>query len=420
MIKKVFINTGAQIIGKATTALTTLFLTVVIGRALGPAGYGDFIKIFTFIGYFYIFTDFGANSAYIKLTHGQKGDSLLNTLLGLRISLALALVFLAIFIVTVLPYDTTLGTGFSPLVKLGVLIASVTILTQALTTTANALFQKNLRYEMAAISAVAGTLTTGTIAVIVFLTRPALNMFTAAYVLGALATVLLASYLIQKNFKLNLKPNFQISEFKKLILYSWPVGVALVLNMIYFRMDVFIITYTRSPQEVGIYGLAYQFFEASLAIPIFFANALYPLLISIHAKDKGQYIQETKKWTGILFGISLLFTLGLILSSFLIPLLFDKFQGSQQALIVLALGMPFFFISALYWHMAIITDRQKMLIPIYFLGGTINIILNLIFIPSLGYLAAAWTTVLSEALVAMLLIAAIKYRSPKEQTQLAN
>jgi len=420
MIKKVFVNTGAQVVGKITTAVTTLFLTVIIGRSLGPAGYGDFVKIFTFVGYFYIFTDFGVNSAYIKLTQGQKKDTLLNTLVGLRITLAIVLAFFAIALVMVLPYNSTLGTGFSPIAKYGVLIASITILTQALTTTNNAIFQKNLRYQMTALAAVAGTLVTGALTIFVFLTKPSLQMFTTSYVLGAIATVLFGLYLSQKNFKLNLKPDFKFNQFKKLILYSWPVGIALVLNMIYFRMDVFIITYTRPPQEVGIYGLAYQFFQASLAIPIFFANALYPLLLDIYARNKNQYLQETKKWAVLLFGISLLFTIGLIFASFLIPLLFAKFQGSQYALVVLALGMPFFFISALFWHMAIIAGRQKILIPIYFIGGTVNIALNLLLVPTSGYLAAAWVTVISEALVALLLVGAMKYSHPKNQTQLAN
>ena len=43
--KGVIYNTGAQVAGKAITASITLLITVIIGKNLGPAGYGDFTKI---------------------------------------------------------------------------------------------------------------------------------------------------------------------------------------------------------------------------------------------------------------------------------------------------------------------------------------------------------------------------------------
>ena len=43
--------------------------------------------------------------------------------------------------------------------------------------------------------------------------------------------------------------------------------------------------------------------------------------------------------------------------------------------------------------------RQMILIPIYGVSMIVNIILNSVFIPSHGYIAAAWITVLSEAIV---------------------
>jgi len=72
MFKKVIYNTGAQIIAKAISASTTLIITLLIGRSLGPAGFGDFTKIFVFVGYFYTFVDFGLNSIYVKNTKEEQ------------------------------------------------------------------------------------------------------------------------------------------------------------------------------------------------------------------------------------------------------------------------------------------------------------------------------------------------------------
>jgi O-antigen/teichoic acid export membrane protein len=150
--------------------------------------------------------------------------------------------------------------------------------------------------------------------------------------------------------------------------------------------------------------LAYQFFEASLAIPIFFANAIYPLLANLFKKNVGQFKLEFKRWAHLLVFFSIILVLLLIFVSFFIPVIFGReFSQSQTALRVLALGIPFFFLSALVWHAIILYSRQKYLITVYALGALFNIVANLIFIPRYGHLSAAVITVVSEALILLML-----------------
>ena len=94
--------------------------------------------------------------------------------------------------------------------------------------------------------------------------------------------------------------------------------------------------------------------------------------------------------------------------SFLIPVLYDsRFESSKLPLVILASGIPFFFLSALLWHVLIIFGKQKNLVLVYGAGALFNLITNLIFIPKFGYLAAAATTVISEAFILLLLTAAV-------------
>ena len=145
MFKKVIYNTGAQIFGKAITAATTLLITVLIGRALGEAGYGDFTKIFVFVGYFYTLGDFGINTIYIKLANEKNNLVLLRSLIGLRLFGTVFLALTAILVSFLIPYNPETGIGFSPVVKFGIILASLTIVTQGLFTTTNAFFQRILR-----------------------------------------------------------------------------------------------------------------------------------------------------------------------------------------------------------------------------------------------------------------------------------
>jgi len=406
MFKKVIYNTSSQLIAKLVSASITLLVTILIGRNLGEAGFGDFTKIFVFIGYFYTFSDFGLNAIYVKITKTpQEQISNLKVLLGTRLVLTTFLAALAILISQFLPYNHDLLVGFSPLVKTGIILTSLTIITQGLLTTANAFFQKNLRYDLSALSVIFGYLVVLIATIIASVTQKGLLAYTAAYIYGGITFVLAAYLFIYKKVGKIILPHFSLQRSFELIKNAWPIGTALILNLIYFRIDIFILSSSRSSAEVGIYGLAYQFFEASLAVPIFFANTLYPVLTNSYHQNLGIFKKEVRFWLKILLAVSIALAIFLFVIANFIPLIYEgRFGGSVAALQILALGMPFFFISALLWHLLILYNRQKFLILIYGSGAAFNLIANLIFIPVYGYLAAAIITVFSEALVLLLLV----------------
>lgn len=411
MFEKVIKNTGAQIIGKGITATITMLVTVLISRSLGPAGYGDFTKIAVFVGYFYTLSDFGLNAIYIKIAKEEKVEHL-KPLFGLRILIGIALAIVAVTVAQLFPYNPVARTGFGPIVKIGVLIASTTIITQALFTTSNAFFQKILRYDLSVLAAVSSYAVIVACVIFITLTSKSILGYTAAYSIGGIFLFLFAYLLIAKRTGVFFLPTFSKKEFLTFLKPAWPVGVALIFNLIYFRIDVLILSNFRPTEEVGIYGLAYQFFEAATAVPLFFANSIYPVIQKAYAQGSQNFKEQISLWFKILFGASLLVTLGLIVASILIPYIFTtSFTPSQKSLQLLSLGMPFFFISALLWHLIIVFNKQKYLTAIYAIGAVFNITTNLIFIPKYGYMAASAITVISEALITLLLALTIKFKA---------
>ena len=416
MLRRVFYNAGAQILGKGFTAGTTLIVTLLVGRSLGPAGFGDFTKIFVFVGYFYTFADFGLNSIYIAKSNPQNEKLLFRVLVSLRLVMALVFVALALLVGFFLPYNAAENTGFGPLVKIGIAVASATILTQALYTSANSLFQKNLRYDLSTVAAISGSLVILLSVILTTASGGSITQYVLAYVVGGVVTVFVAYLILYKRWQILVFPKIDRLAFSNYLSKSWPVGLALILNLLYFRADVLILAWVRQPQEVGIYGLAYQFFEASLAVPIFFVNAIYPYLAAVYKQNIGKFYKNFKFWVLVLLAISVLLSVFLILVSFLIPFLYDmRFAPSRGPLVILASGIPFFFLSALLWHILIIYDRQKNLVLVYGAGFIFNLAANLIFIPKFGYIAAAVNTVISEAFI-LLLLAVIVLTVPKLKT----
>ena len=404
MIKKVLTNTLAQLIAKGFTATTTLTVTLLISRFLGPSGFGDFTKVFVFVGYFYTFVDFGFNSIYVKRANPKNEKELLNSLLALRLILSTVLSLVAITFGQILPYSEIEKTGFNPTVKAAIIIASATIITQALFATANAFFQKRLTYHLSTISAGLGSLMILIWAIFVSKTGPSIISYSAGYVLGGIVSATVALAIIFSITKKAILPNFTRFQLLSLFKESFPIGLALITNLIYFRNDVFILSNTRQSSEVGLYGLAYLFFENSLTLPIFLSNAIFPVLVT-NFKDNLTVFKKNLAFYFKLFTLlSVAVSIILYLVAYLIPLYDTRFTGSKDALQILSIGVPFFFLSALLWHLVIIYGRQIHLIYIYGLGALLNLILNLALIPKNGYLAAAATTIISEGFILILLI----------------
>lgn len=395
---KIAANTLSQLIGKAITTLTTLVATILIARTYGPENYGDFTLITTYVALFYLISDFGFNAIVLeKIQNQNTKKEYFKTLLGLRLFWSFFLVFLSISITSLLPQTH----GFNNAVRIGIIIFSLSVITQSLTTTTNIIFQNKLRYDQASLALFIGSLL-NLILVIIFTTHNSPLIFIIiSFLLGSVLTSLASLFLSKKtDSEIDLLPSFNFSKFKEIFISSIPLGITLVFNLIYFRADTFILALTRSQEEVGNYGLAYRFFEAVLVLPTFFMNSLYPLFLSV--KNNPESLKKiVSKSFKILLIISIFTSLiFLIIAPNLISIsggaMFDQ---STSALRLLSLSFPSFFLSSLYMWLLITLGKRKILAAIYGTSMILNIILNLIFIPAFGIPAAALTTLLGETLI---------------------
>jgi O-antigen/teichoic acid export membrane protein len=402
---KIIFNTVIQIFGRLFTAATTYLVALLLVRSYGVFGFGEFVKITTFVSYFYIISDFGANAIVVKKMTDEKNseEKFLGNLLSMRILGSIALMFIAISLLLFLPQGNS--QGFTKTARFGILLCSFTIISQSLITTANAYFQKTMRYDKSIVAVVCGYLLTISLAYIFSFARVSISVVSLAYVFGGFFTAAISFLLIRQK----ILPLFDIGIWKNIFISSLPLGLMLTLNVVYFKADSFILTLTRPTQEVGIYGLAYKFFEMSLTLPTFFMNSLYPVFLEKRQNEGRGFLKILKKSGLILLLASLVATLVFIVFA---PTLInftsgDKqvdFAGAISALRILSLSLPFFFVSSFLMWFLIANNKQKILPALYAVSMVFNVVLNLVFIPTHGYLAAATITVVSEAVVMLLLI----------------
>jgi O-antigen/teichoic acid export membrane protein len=388
-------NTGSQIIGKIVSGGTTFLVSILLARALGPVGFGDFTKITTYIPIFYLLNDFGLNAAYLTIRTKSNRPGLFSSLCVVRIAVSLLLVFVSLAITIFLPGVG--GSGYHPLVKIGIILFAPSILFQAIITTANALFQEHLSYEKSTLSVVIGSLVTlGFIFFIspLFVPDASLLMSIIALLIGSGLTALF-SFFLARPFLKEMKFTFSQNDIRLLLWSALPLGVTLLTNVIYFHADSIILTVARPTSEVGFYGLAYKLFEFPLAVPTFFMNAMFPLFL----KAKSDPILLRRRMIRaiiILSGVGLLGSVaGWILSPYLTYIRAD-FSQSIPLFRILIVGLPIFFLTSFTMWTLVTFEKRWLLCGIYAIFMMINIIANLICIPTYGATASAYITILSE------------------------
>ncbi len=374
-------------------------VSLLIARYFGARGFGEYSKATTFIGIFYLFTDFGMNAVVLKkITHKPESENnIINSLFGLRMLTGVLMIIISLAVTYFLPYDNLRNEGFTQTAKSAIMILSTMILYQAFLNTVNVVFQKHLKYEQSTLANIVGSIIT-LIAVVTLLSFGfSLSGVLSGYTIGAIGASMVLFLFVGRLAK-KFQPRFDWGEYKTLIKQSLPLGLTLVFNLVYFRADVFILTLYRSTVEVGTYGLAFKFFEFPLSLPIFFVNSIYPVLLA-RSHDKQVFKSISVKAAIFLFGASLLTMLAFYLAAPALSLIRSDFYPSIAVLRLLSLSMPIFFLSSLLMWILITFGKNKQLLITYFLGMVLNIALNLLLIPVYGVTAAAAVTLISEVFV---------------------
>lgn len=393
--KAIAANTAYQILARTVTSFMGFLITVIIAREFGLSGYGDFIKVTSFVAFFYLFSDFGLNAIFLQDEKNKFKD-----IFTTRLFMGAIIFIVCNLIALVLPYSKTMDIGFSNSLKILIFIFSFSIFLQSIGYSAAYYFQKKLDYFKYMIGTISGSLLSLTLVFIFTFLNFSISYLFVSLLFGSLLSCLVLLFFVkEKIFEIN----FNFSLYKELIIKSTPLGLMLVFNFIYFRIDIILLSVLSSTSAVGIYGLSYKFFDFLIAIPLFLSNSIYPLLLK--AKDDGKRFSDLIiKYFFVFLVLSILIGIPFWFASPLFNLIKPEFIKSIIPFRILILSLPFFFLTSFLQWILITLKKQKYLMSVYFFSTALNILLNIIFIPKFSYLAAAYITVFSEFVVFIFLV----------------
>jgi O-antigen/teichoic acid export membrane protein len=191
-------------------------------------------------------------------------------------------------------------------------------------------------------------------------------------------------------------------RFEPALIRQWfwmglPFAVTFVLTTLYWKLDVPLLKVFRSSAEVGWYSFAYKPFEALLFVPLTMLGVVLPVM-AVYQRDS---VDRLRTAVTMLFKALLLVgwpvSVGVVVLAYPLAGLWSGFfPRSIPALQILGLAYVFAFVSNTFIGALTVLDRQAAYARAAGASLVVNLILNLILIPPFGYIAASWTTVITE------------------------
>jgi O-antigen/teichoic acid export membrane protein len=395
LAQSIVANTAVAAAGRALNVALGIIVLGLISRLLGAETFGSYSTLLAYGAILQIVADLGL---YLTLTRliaqypEQENHYVANAIL-LRLALSILVFgggFLVAFFIVPRP-DVAAAYG---IMSAGFAAQSLSQLFMGVYQKYGIVWRATVGDSIGRIAQVVGILMIGT-------ARANLFSMTALFTLATVVAALLHRALLPRNIVI--RAQFAWSTWRHLIVASFPLGALLILNAIYFRVDILILSLYRPGSDVGFYGLAYRLVESILFLPAMFGGLLLPRISAAWQNSQLGQLREylsqgllAAMWAGgfIVLSIS-------IWTEPIIMLIAGPEYGAAAPLLrILALALAAMFFGNIAGFALVACHRQKALLVLATTLAAANIVLNVLTIPFWGAPAAAWTTVVTEVLAA--------------------
>lgn len=388
--RRVASTTAVQVAGKAAVLLIGAASVVVLTRYLGAAGYGKLSLAFAYTQAFGVLADVGLVTVAVReLSRSpERTEELVGDVLAIRLALALVVIALAGAISLALPY--------TPDVRWAILLAGAPLLLGLANGALVAPFQARLRMGGPAAAETAGRAASFAGAVVVAVLDLGFYAVILAAAAGALVTLAITWTLTRRVARV--RPSFSPARWRPLLAASLPVGIALALNEVYFRVDMLIVSLYRPYEEVGLYGLAFRVLELAATFPGVFLLSVFPVLAAWVAAGDPRVPRAVQAASDAFVAVGAPLALGgLVLAPDVVELVGGSgFAGAADPLRLLLFAAALSFVNGLLGYALIAGDRQRQTLWLNVVALVLNVALNLALVPRYGIDAAAATAVGSE------------------------
>ncbi|WP_349351022.1 MULTISPECIES: flippase [unclassified Flagellimonas] len=390
-------NTSWLMGEKVLRLLIALSVGVWVTRYLGPEQFGILSYAQSFVGIFAALSSLGLNDIIIReLVKNQDNRNLiLGSSFGLQ-TLGSTIIML-ILIISIYYNDN------EPLTNKIIIILGLLTFINSFNVIAS-YFHSQVKSKFYAIAGLVGVIISALLKVYLILGNYSLIYFVYVLAFDVIFLVTGLIWFFKKSGESLLKWKFSWKTAKDLLKDAWPLILSGIIVSIYMKIDQVMIKEYLGNGEVGQYSAAVRLSEAWYFIPTIICSSLFPAIINAKLKDDKLYKDRLQRLYNLMVVLGMVIILPVLtLSDWMINLLYgEAFQRSAGVLNIHILGSVFVFLGVANQKWFISENFQAYNIICLGMGMVANIVLNVIMIPKMGIMGAAYATLISQFVASVL------------------
>ena len=388
-------DVAVQVVGRALNLAAGVVVAVLLTRALGDEGFGQWstalaiVQIAAYVG------EFGLEQVAVRHAAADRARERdwIGGLVTLRLAIAVPVTAgCALVQLLVADSDEMRATG---------LLLTGTLLLAPLSST-RAAFQLRVRNDLS-VAVVTVNSVLWTAAVVAIAAGDGSMVAYAAVFLGSAAiSTAVGVWLAVRMARPRLRGSRPM--WRELARIGVPVGIAGMLVTGYVKLDQILLFALAGPEDAGLYGSVYRILDQAQFVPIALMTTLFPMIAAAWPANPDRARRLSQLVAEYLVMISLpVLGFTIVASEPLVVLLFgEEFADAGQALPILMAAFVVICFGYLAGHLVIVLELQGLFLRNAAIALVFNVVANLILIPPYGFVAAAWVTLATEVLVTAL------------------
>ena len=385
-------NVGWVVSDRVMRMAVGVVITSLVARYLGPERLGILGYAIAWVSLFSALTGLGLDNLVVRdlVRSPDVRGEIIGTALVLRIGAGLVAALLA-------PLAALLVASRRDAMLLVVFLSPTAIL--ASVETFALWFQSQLRMRQVVLGRLAGFVPGALIRIALVALNASLPWFALANTIetAIAAGMLGATFVWGGRIRQSLR--YRACRARKLLFEAWPLFLSSLTVMVYLRIDQVLVPLLGGEYQAGIYGAAVRISELWYVVPTSIVAAAYPAVIAVEARGTAEFLAALHKLfralTALAYLVGLVLTLG---GPWIIRLLFGmKFTAAAPVLAIHVWSGVFVALGTArsLWD----TSQGATKLAFYSTaeGAIVNIILNLLLVPSYGAVGSALATLVAYA-----------------------
>lgn len=395
-------NISSSLLIQIPVFVISVITGIIITRILGSEGKGVYTLFQTDLQFFVMFLTLTMNTGITYFTANNKIS--LENLMGIVLSVLFVGTFILILFLSYLNFSDNnrliFPDNYESLFYFGYLVISFILTT--LNASVAAIFQGRTSFRLINRIALINCLIQLLLFVIIMLYANMNNTVISAKMVFFFTLLILfvntLMWLYLFFTKIKIRPAFVGLKNPITILffsYVFSIYIGTIINFMNYRMDLWIVNYYLSEEELGLYALSGNIIQLFITISVVVSSVLLPYLSGKISESQSMIAfsrSSRMNFLFILIGVIIAF----LTAEYLIPKVYgEEFNGSVLPLLIILPGVLLSCSTQLFATLIVAKNKNILNIISTSCGLVVTLILDLILIPEYGIVGAAWATTIA-------------------------